>query len=130
MVAFGPAKGGCASKTSAENMGIVCDGPGIKVTSTSAYAYECCMGDKCNTEMSANVSGIEARLSLVLPSKAYCSSDEGARYTHIYICTCVYACICAIYVNIHLYKYVYIHVYIYVWIYVYIHVLIYVYTHV
>ena len=40
----------CADKTLAEDTGIVCDGPGVKVTSTGSTVYECCRGDLCNKD--------------------------------------------------------------------------------
>ena len=46
----------CVDATLTEDTGIVCDGPGFKITSTGRFAYECCGGDLCNklnTETSA-----------------------------------------------------------------------------
>ena len=104
IVAFGQAKAGCAGKVATEDMGIVCDGPGIKVTGTSAYAYECCMGDMCNAGTPARVDSLEAKLNHALPSEAYCD-DMGGRYTNICIHTCVYKYTCTVYTCV--YKYVY-----------------------
>jgi hypothetical protein len=38
----------CVDAALTEDTGIVCDGPGVKVTSTGRFAYECCGGDLCN----------------------------------------------------------------------------------
>ena len=41
----------CGDKTLAEDTGIVCDGPGVRVTSTGSMVYECCRGDLCNKDI-------------------------------------------------------------------------------
>ena len=38
----------CVDAALTEDTGIVCDGPGFKITSTGRFAYECCDGDLCN----------------------------------------------------------------------------------
>ena len=47
-VTFGNADATCADVDLAQKTGIVCDGSGVQVTSTAAFAYKCCRGDLCN----------------------------------------------------------------------------------
>jgi hypothetical protein len=45
----------CADVDLAQETGIVCDGAGVQVTSTAAFAYECCRGDLCNEDTNASI---------------------------------------------------------------------------
>jgi len=63
----------CADKTLAEDSGVSCDSPGLKITSTGAHAYVCCRGYLCNTKAASE--GMLEDLAKALPSEAYCAEQ-------------------------------------------------------
>lgn len=65
---------GCADKGAARDRGLVCDGAGLRVTTTGAYAYQCCAGDKCNENISAIAANLSNALAAAIPTPAYCQT--------------------------------------------------------
>ena len=65
---------GCADKGAARDRGLVCDGAGLRVTTTGAYAYQCCAGDKCNEKISAIAANLSNALAAAIPTPAYCQT--------------------------------------------------------
>jgi len=76
----------CADKTLAEDTGIVCDGPGVKVTSTGSMVYECCRGDLCNKDFMEALVNLQVPWDLCVNT---CARLCIKMYACKYVCTCI-----------------------------------------
>jgi hypothetical protein len=76
----------CGDKTLAEDTGIVCDGPGVKVTSTGSMVYECCRGDLCNKDFMEALVNLQVPWDLCVNT---CARLCIKMYACKYVCTCI-----------------------------------------
>ena len=84
----------CADTTLAEDTGIVCDGPGVKVSSTGSAVYQCCRGDLCNKDTKEALVNLQVPRDVCVKIRArVCVKMFACMYVCMpVISLCVYAC--------------------------------------